>query len=80
MNFDKLTKLVKKRAELTSLQDHLMDKTHTLAVIYDGAYSRYVVDIPDEEIAKELKAKAQQFYEEKIQKINKEITKLCQEQ
>lgn len=80
MDFGELTKLVKKRAELTSVQDHLMDNKYTLAIICDGNYSRWVVDLLDEEIAKELKLKAQHSYEAKIQEINKEITKLCQEQ
>ena len=80
MNFVELTKLVKKRAELTSLQEHLMGKKYTLAIICDGEYSRWIVDMLDEDLVKELKLKAQQFYEEKIQELNKEITKVCQEQ
>lgn len=80
MNFDKLAELTKKRKKLCEIQAHLTDKTYTLGIVFDGTYSQHLSDLLDAEIAKELKAKAQQFYEEKIQKINKEITKLCQEQ
>jgi hypothetical protein len=79
MNFDKLAELTKKRSELCKIQENLTNKTYTLGIVFDGSYSRHLSDLLDEEIAKELKLKAQQFYEEKIQKINKEITKLCQE-
>lgn len=80
MNFDKLAELTKERSELCKIQGNLTDKTYTLGIVFDGTYSRHLSNLLDAEIAKELKAKALQFYEEKIQKINKEITKLCQEQ
>lgn len=80
VDFDKLAELTKKRSELCIVQKHIVSKRYSLAVIMDGEYNRFITDLLDEDLAKELKLKAQQFYEEKIQEINKEITKLCQEQ
>ena len=80
VDFDKLSELAKKRSELCMIQRHIVNKHYSLAVIMEGEYHRCITDSLDEDLVKELKLKAQQFYEEKIQEINKEITKLCQEQ
>lgn len=82
IDLDKLTLLTERRSNLCKIQQDLYKPDRNIALAWFTRCCGSIAYRLDAELERSLKLQAQEFYQKKIEQINKEIEELykCQEQ
>ena len=78
MDIDKLTRLIKKREELCYIQNRLYKDDHSIQLVWGLAGGYEPTYSLEEELARELKERAKEYYHDEITLVTQEIEKLMQ--